>query len=71
MQNNNLIDREGFISILEQVPTETGMYVLKSVVMEDEPEIPAILSTNMKGELVWIRYSDDKFIATHWEMLKK
>jgi len=54
----DLINREGFISILEQEPTETGMYVLKSVVMDGEPEIPAILSTNTKGELVWIRQFD-------------
>ena len=69
MQNNNLIDREGFISILEQEPTETGMYVLKSVVMEGEPEIAAILSTKMKGELVWVRQFDYKFIPTHWRKI--
>jgi hypothetical protein len=69
MRKDNLIEREGFISILEQEPTETGMYVLKSVVMEGEPEIPAILSTNMKGELVWIRQFDYKFVATHWRKI--
>ena len=69
MEHKNLIEREGFISVLEQVPTETGMYVLKSVVMEGEPEIAAVLSTNMKGDLVWVRQFDYKFIPTHWRKI--
>lgn len=69
MDKNNLVDRVGFTCILDKEPTETGIYILKSVVMEGEPEIPAILSTNMKGELVWARQFDYKFNATHWRKL--
>lgn len=50
-----------WISVQDRLPTETGWYKIKTPYGEFE----APLSTNMKGDLVWV-VPDEKSI-THWK----
>lgn len=50
-----------WISVQDRLPTETGWYKIKT----PYGELEAPLSTNMKGDLVWVLPGHT--IITHWK----